>query len=129
MEREQWLKSLKKGDKVANKTKKYTSDGYSYIYYEVKNITLKGNIRLANGILLNEYGEYHKFENWCSTDYKIEPITEETLKYEKDRKEQLSLYLEISKLLEQQSRKCKSWTIEQLKNIKEFINNIEKEVE
>ena len=52
--REEWLKTLKKGDKVANK-EYYGLDRYKYYeIYEVKNITKTGNIRLDSGELLNE---------------------------------------------------------------------------
>ena len=54
--REEWLKTLKKGDKVANK-EHYGLERYKYYkIYEVKNITKTGKIRLDNDKLLNENG-------------------------------------------------------------------------
>ena len=59
--RKEWLKTLKKGDKVANK-EYYGLDRYKYYeIYEVKNITKTGKIRLDSGELLNENGEYCKY--------------------------------------------------------------------
>ena len=119
MSREDWLKSLKSGDKVANKT---TSGFNREVYYEtleVKNITNKGNIRLTNGILLNSNGEYHKYENWNSTDYLIEPLTNEILEYEKNRREHKSLRYEVAELCD--NFRKEQYTIEELKKLKEIL--------
>lgn len=72
MNRQEWLKSLKEGDLVADK--RY--NGY-YSIFKIKKITPKGSIRLETGHLLNENGEYYKFEGWSSTNIYIEPLTEE----------------------------------------------------
>lgn len=120
MERVEWLKSLKQGDKVANKTKSGWEDEICYMFYEVKNITAKGNIRLTNGILLNENGEYHKYENWSSTDYYIEPITDEILNFEKDRREYNDLRREVRELCD--NFRKKNYSIEALKQLKEILS-------
>lgn len=123
--KEEWLKTLKAGDKVANKVKNYNDIEAYYKFYEVKNITPKGQIRLTNGILLNEKGEYHKFERFSSTHYCIEPITNEILQYEKDKKRRTELYLEVRGMLEKKAIECKSWSIERLENVKKFLEDID----
>lgn len=120
MERVEWLKNLKSGDKVANKTKTGWDNQTCYRFYEIKNITAKGNIRLTNGILLNANGEYHKYENWNSTDYYIEPITDEILKFEKDRREYNNLRREVRELFDNFGKK--EYSIEILKELKEILS-------
>lgn len=119
MERSEWLRTLKAGDKVANKSKSGWNNETCYTFYEVKNVTAKGNIRLTNGILLNTNGEYHKYENWRSTDYYIEPVTDEILKFEKDRREYNNLKREVSELCDN-FRKNK-YSIEELKELKRIL--------
>lgn len=120
MERVEWLKSLKQGDRVANKTKTGWDNQTCYMFYEVKNITAKGNVRLTNGILLNKNGEYHKYENWNSTDYCIEPITDEILKFEKDRREYNNLRIEVRELCNNFGKN--KYSIEELKQLKEILS-------
>lgn len=95
MEREEWLKSLKAGDKVCNRT----SDGKSYYFLEVKNITKGGNIRLTNGVLLKN-GRAHKSHGvWSgSISYDIEPITEEVIKIVKRHRERIAIVKEVRRL-------------------------------
>lgn len=97
-EREEWTKSLKVGDVVANEVSHGCKREKGYEFFEIKNITKKGNIRLTNGILLNSNGTYHKFDAWTSVDYHIEPATEELLEYEKDRQEYNQLLVEVNEL-------------------------------
>ncbi len=91
--RKEWLKTLKKGDKVANK-EYYGLDRYKYYeIYEVKNITKTGKIRLDSGELLNENGEYCKYNIWGGgTDIYIVPITEEVLKVNKEERIRRKFY-------------------------------------
>lgn len=117
--REEWLKTLKKGDKVANKTREGFSGQKAYQFLEVKNITAKGNIRLTNGILLNENGYYYKYENWNSCTYDIEPITDEIIEYEKNRKEYNSIRYEVGELCS--SFRRKTYALEDLKLLKELL--------
>lgn len=98
MDRKEWIKGLKKGDKVVDK--KYYG---RYNIFTIKNITPKGKIRLEekSNILLDENGRYHKFENWNSTDIFIEPYTEEIEKKMKDaqkRRELINKYQHYIKL-------------------------------
>ena len=79
-ERKEWLKTLKKGDKVANKEYCGLERYKYYKIYEVKNITKTGKIRLDSGELLNENGEYCNYDIWSGTDIYIVPITKEVLK-------------------------------------------------
>ena len=91
-DRKEWLKTLKKGDKVANK-EYYGLDRYKYYeIYEVKNITKGGKIRLDSGELLNENGEYCKYDIWGGTDIYIVPITEEVLKVNKEERIRRKFY-------------------------------------
>lgn len=119
MNREEWLKSLKVGDKVANKTTSGIDREICYQILEIKNVTNKGNIRLTNGILLNDNGKYHKYENWNSTDYVIEPLTDEILEYEKNRREYKSLRYEVAELCDNFRRE--KYTVEELKKLKEIL--------
>lgn len=106
MNREEWLKSLKVGDKVANKTTSGIDREICYQILEIKNVTNKGNIRLTNGILLN-------------TDYVIEPLTDEILEYEKNRREYKSLRYEVAELCDNFRRE--KYTVEELKKLKEIL--------
>ena len=91
-ERKEWLKTLKKGDKVANK-EYYDWGRYKYYrIYEVKNITKTGKIRLDSGELLNEDGKYFKYDRWGSTDIHIVPITEEVLKVNEEKRIRQKFY-------------------------------------
>lgn len=120
MDRQEWLKSLKIGDKVANEIKVGFNNEKAYEFLEVKNVTAKGNIRLTNGILLNSNGFYSKYENWRSTRYEIEPITNEILEYEKNRREYNNLKGEVRGLIDNFSRyRC---SIEDLKQLKEILS-------
>lgn len=95
MEREEWLKSLKAGDKVCNKT----SDGKSYYVLEVKNITKGGNIRLTNGVLLKNGRAYINHGVWSgSTAYDIEPITEEVADTIRKHRERMAIVKEVRRL-------------------------------
>ena len=98
MDREQWLASLKKGDKVCNKTYDSWEREYVYDFYEIKNITNTGKIRLDNNVLLDNDGHYHKYENYKSVDYKIEPITDEVVKYETARRKKRNIIREIREI-------------------------------
>ena len=90
--RKEWLKTLKKGDKVANK-ERYDWGKYEYYrIYEVKNITKTGKIRLDNNILLNEDGEYSKYDIWGGTYVHIVPITEEVLKVNEEKRIRQKFY-------------------------------------
>ena len=93
--REEWLKGLKKGDKVADK--KYYGE---YTIFTIKNITPKGFIRLneKENILLKPNGEYHKFENWRSFKLIIEPVTDKVLKEIEYNKENRLLMKEFNSL-------------------------------
>lgn len=119
MERSEWLKTLKAGDKVANKSKSGWNNETCYMFYEVKNVTAKGKIRLTNGILLNTNGEYHKYENWNSTDYYIEPVTDEILKFEKDRREYNNIKREVSELCD--NFRKNNYSIEELRELKRIL--------
>ena len=91
-ERKEWLKTLKKGDRVANK-ERYDWGRYKYYrIYEVKNITKTGKIRLDNDKLLNEDGEYCKYDIWGSTYIHIVPITEEVLKVNEEKRIRQKFY-------------------------------------
>ena len=91
-ERKEWLKTLKKGDKVANK-EYYSLERYKYYkIYEVKNITKTGKIRLDSGELLNENGEYCNYDIWSGTDIYIVPITEEVLKVNEEKRIRRKFY-------------------------------------
>jgi hypothetical protein len=121
MNREEWLKSLKIGDKVADKNVDHYSSDISYSFYTIKSITKKGNIRLDNGILLNSDGKYYKFENWHSTSYNIEPITEELLEEIKLEKEKRLLINKIDEAF--RSRKHKNISIEKLRELNDLLEN------
>lgn len=86
MERKEWLKSLEKGDLVADK--RY--NGY-YSIFKIKKITSKGSIRLETGHLLKDNGEYYKYEGWSSTSIYIEPLTKEIKNTIAIREEKISL--------------------------------------
>ena len=95
-DRKKWLKTLKKGDKVANK-ERYGWEKYEYYrIYEIKNITKGGKIRLDNDKLLDEDGEYCKYE-WGSTYIHIVPITEEVLKVNGEKRIRQKFYNLLSK--------------------------------
>ena len=98
MNRKQWLVSLKKGDKVCNKKYDRWEEEYVYEFYEIKNITNTGKIRLNNNVLLDNDGCYHKYENYKSVDYKIEPITDEVVKYETARRKKRNIIREIREI-------------------------------
>lgn len=119
-DRELWLKNLKKGDKVANKSTTGLNREECYKFLEIKNVTAKGNIRLTNNILLDSNGYYSKFENWTSITYNIEPITEEIIKFEKDRREYNNLKYEIANLCDNFRRS--KYTIEELKELKRILS-------
>lgn len=122
MDKQEWLKSLKPGDKVANKDYTGLDRTVYYAFYTIKNLTTKGNIRLENGDLLDANGQGRSKKK--SVTYSIEPITKEILTYEKERHTQTSLYLEVSSLLETKSRECRDWTIEDLNKIKDALNEV-----
>lgn len=120
IDRKEWLKSLKIGDKVANKHNSSWDNELSYEFLEIKNITAKGNIRLTNGILLNDNGYYHKYENWNSIYYKIEPITDKILEFEKNRREHNKLKSEVRSLLD--NLRLNRCSVEELKQLKEILS-------
>ena len=97
-DRKKWLKTLKKGDKVANK-ERYDWGKYEYYrIYEVKNITKGGKIRLDTGELLDEDGEYCRGNIvWGSTYIHIVPITEEVLKVNEEKRIGQKFYNLLSK--------------------------------
>lgn len=88
-ETQEWLKTLKTGDKVCYLTKANNIwNRFSYYkYLEVKNITKSGNIRLENGDLIKIGG--------LSPD--IEPITENVKKYNQQVKIKIKLEEKLSK--------------------------------
>lgn len=97
-ERKEWLKTLKKGDRVANKERCDWGTHKYYRIYEVKNITKTGKIRLDSGELLNENGEYCRNNIvWGSTDIHIVPITEEVLKVNKEVRIRQKFYRLLTK--------------------------------
>jgi hypothetical protein len=117
--RKEWLEGLRPGDKVANEVTVGFGNDKAYQFHEVKNVTKKGQIRLTNGILLDENGYYHKFKDWHSTTYKIEPVTDEILKFEEDRKAFDKLRYEVTVLCEGFRKGL--YSIEDLKQIKELL--------
>lgn len=120
--REEWLKTLKKGDKVANK-ERYGWEKYEYYrIYEVKNITKTGKIRLDSGELLDEDGEYCKYDRWCSTYIHIVPITEEVLKVNEEKRIRQKFY----NLLSKAEKGDYVYTTEQKKKIIELLESGEK---
>ena len=120
--REEWLKTLKKGDKVANK-EYYSLERYKYYkIYEVKNITKTGKIRLDSGELLNENGEYCNYDIWSGTDIYIVPITEEVLKVNEERRIRRKFY----DLLFKAEKGDYVYTTEQKKKIIELLESGEK---
>lgn len=137
--REEWLKSLKPGDKVASRvvlgyvwsdSNSVYNDTYEIL--EVKKITPKGYIRLSNNILLSENGTYHKYDTWYhSTSYNIEPITKEIL-------DKVSLFKEFREqgriLLKNIDKINKLWSqsdlsLGELKRVNEFLSNFIKEIQ
>ena len=121
-ERKEWLKTLKKGDKVANK-EYYSLERYKYYkIYEVKNITKTGKIRLDSGELLNENGEYCNYDIWSGTDIYIVPITEEVLKVNEERRIRRKFY----NLLFKAEKGDYVYTTEQKKKIIELLEAGEK---
>ena len=120
-DRKKWLKTLKKGDKVANK-ERYGWEKYEYYrIYEVKNITKGGKIRLDSGELLNENGEYCNYE-WGSTYIHIVPITEEVLKVNEEKRIRQKFY----KLLTKAEKGDYIYTTEQKIKIIELLEAGEK---
>lgn len=122
MERNEWLKGLKAGDVVVSKqTSNLTGEEY-YQSYKIKKITPKGQIRLDNDILLDANGYYHKHERFSSgRTILIEPLTDEIIAYEKNRREKIKLVQEVKTLLAQANSSCSGWSIEKLKKIKELL--------
>ena len=121
--RKEWLKTLKKGDKVANK-EYYGLDRYKYYeIYEVKNITKGGKIRLDSGELLNENGENCKYNIWGGgTDIYIVQITEEVLKVNKEERIRRKFY----NLLFKAEKRDYVYTTEQKMKIIELLEGGEK---
>lgn len=98
-DRKEWLKTLKKGDKVANK-ERYGWEKYEYYrIYEVKNITKTGKIRLDSSELLDDNGEYCKYDRWGSTYIHIVPITEEVLKANEEKRIRQKFYNLLTKAI------------------------------
>lgn len=121
-DRKKWLKTLKKGDKVANKERHGWEKYEYYRIYEVKNITKGGKIRLDSGELLNEDGEYCKYDRWNSTYIHIVPITEEVLKVN----EEVRIRQKFYKLLTKVERGDYVYTTEQKVKIIELLESGEK---
>ena len=120
--RKEWLKTLKKGDKVANK-EYFGLEKYKYYeIYEVKNITKGGKVRLDSGELLNENGEYCKYDIWGGTYIYIVPITEEVLKVNKEERIRRKFY----DLLFKAEKRDYVYTTEQKKKIIELLEAGEK---
>lgn len=121
IDRDKWLKSLKPGDKVANR---YVENGINrFSSYEIKKITPTGCIRLTNDVLLDKNGSYSKYSYHFSTRYYIEPITKDILEYENNVRKHNKLIKEVSNLLLEKSKTCSQLSIEQLTNIKDFLLN------
>ena len=121
--RKEWLKTLKKGDKVANKERYDWGTHQYYRIYEVKNITKTGKIRLDSGELLNEDGEYYRNNIiWGGTDIHIVPITEEVLKVNKEVRIRQKFY----DLLSKAGRRVYVYTTEQKMKIIELLESGEK---
>lgn len=121
-DRKEWLKTLKKGDKVANK-EYFGLEKYKYYeIYEVKNITKGGKVRLDSGELLNENGEYCKYDIWGGTDIYIVPITEEVLKVNKEERIRRKFY----DLLFKAEKRDYVYTTEQKMKIIELLEGGEK---
>lgn len=120
--RKKWLKTLRKGDKVANKERHGWEKYEYYRIYEVKNITKGGKIRLDSGELLNEDGEYFKYDRWGSTDIHIVPITEEVLKVN----EEVRIRQKFYKLLTKAINGDYTYTTEQKMKIIELLESGEK---
>ena len=121
-DRKKWLKTLKKGDKVANKERHGWEKYEYYRIYEVKNITKTGKIRLDNDKLLDEDGEYCKYDRWNSTYIHIVPITEEVLKVN----EEVRIRQKFYKLLTKVERGDYVYTTEQKVKIIELLESGEK---
>ena len=121
-DRKKWLKTLKKGDKVANKERHGWEKYEYYRIYEVKNIAKGGKIRLDSGELLNEDGEYCKYDRWNSTYIHIVPITEEVLKVN----EEVRIRQKFYKLLTKVERGDYVYTTEQKVKIIELLESGEK---
>lgn len=111
--RKEWLKTLKKGDKVANK-ERYGWETYQYYrIYEVKNITKTGKIRLDSGELLNEDGKHYRHS------IHIVPITEEVLKVN----EGIRIIQKFHTLLSKAGRREYVYTTEQKMKIIELLES------
>lgn len=78
-----------------------------------------GGVKIWNGVLLNSNGEYHKYESYNSINYCIEPITEEILQFEKDRREYNNIKREVSKLCD--NFRKNNYSIEELKELKRIL--------
>lgn len=112
-DRKEWLKTLKKGDKVANK-EHCSWDKYEYYrIYKVKNITKTGKIRLDNDNLLDEDGGNSKY------DIYIVPITDEVLRVNKEENIRRKFY----KLLTKAVNRDYIYTTEQKKKIIELLES------
>ena len=121
--RKEWLKTLKRGDKVANKERYDWGTCKYYRIYEVKNITKTGKIRLDSGELLNEDGEYCRNNIiWGSTYIHIVPITEEVLKVNGEVRIRQKFY----NLLSKAEKGDYIYTTEQKKKIIELLESGEK---
>ena len=83
MNRQQWLDSLKIGDKVATKIyinlvwKRY-SFSYTYEVHSIKNISKSGKIKLDNGVTLSKKGQLSEYAGLgMNAFYCLEPYTQE----------------------------------------------------
>ena len=121
--RKEWLKTLKKGDKVANKERYDWGENEYYRIYAIKNITKTGKIRLDSGELINEDGEYCRNNIiWGSTYIHIVPITEEVLKVN----EEVRIIQKFYNLLSKAEKKDYVYTTEQKMKIIELLESGEK---
>lgn len=124
--REEWLKTLKTGDKVANKVY-YWSTGYYYEFLEVKSITPKGSIRLTNGVLLNNKGCYSSYERFSSESYNIEPITDEIMEAVMRRNLENNI-LDYFKKLSGNRKLLNEISIKDLESIKDILSRCKEDI-
>jgi hypothetical protein len=119
IEREEWLKSLKEGDKVWNSRQ----DGY--IFYTIKKITPTGKIRLNNDVLLNNDGYGEQGFRFNMTYYKIEPITEKILTDIKIKRERAFAIKELNKTIKDLNFSLLN--TEKVKDLNKIIKNFYEE--
>lgn len=112
-ERQEWLKSLKVGDRVWN------SRQGGGAFYTIKKITPTGKIRLDNDVLLNNDGYGETGYRFNMTYYKIEPITQELLNKIEQQKQKIISIKELNKAIKELD--INSWDIEKIKKLNEIL--------